>query len=98
MFTKRLAIIVLIDKDISHYVIAREVKASTSTVHAIAAQIEAGMYAPILQHIRKKSFNSEKFFKTIEWILLGGGIMPARSKEGWKRAYGIETPYKVKKK
>ena len=98
MFMKRLAVIVLINKDTSSYKIAQQLSVSETTVHTIAEQIETGRYAPILKHVNKRSFNREKFIKTLEWILLGGGIMPAQTKEGWKRAYGIETPYPSRKK
>ena len=85
MFIKRLAIIVLLQKNVSSYKISLKLHVSDATVRSIHEQISAGKFNPILLHVRKKTFDADSFWKTVEKILSAG--LPPRGRGRWKWLY-----------
>ena len=86
MFIKRVAMIFLLLEGYSTYRISKTLIVSDSTVRSIQKRCESGSYDPIIQQMRKKSFDREKFWNTIDKVLRCG--MPPRVGSGrWKWLY-----------
>ncbi|MBP9715075.1 MAG: hypothetical protein KBD52_01115 [Candidatus Pacebacteria bacterium] len=76
MLAKRMAIILLLDKDIPQSKIVDTLKVSFNTVAKIALAIENGKYKNILKTSHKEKIDLEK----IVWNMLTvGGIMPPKA-------------------
>lgn len=82
MFLKRLAIIILVDKNLSKYRIAQMLLVSESTVREIAHKHQVGQYDKLLLLTRSKKFDTEAFWETMEILLRAG--MPPMGKDRWK--------------
>ena len=79
---KRLAIVLLLEKNQSTYRIAKLLHVSDATVRRIALTYDRGGYQEICHMYTKEAFNSREFWQTIEVLLRGG--MPAYGKDRWK--------------
>ena len=82
MFVKRVAIILMLSKGISTYAISKSLHVSDATARTIRDNYETGMYGPIVNISKRKSFDSVKFWKTVEILLHAG--MPPQGKDRWK--------------
>lgn len=82
MFMKRLAIIIMVDKEYSKYRISRTLKVSESTVREIRSKYYLDEYNKLLALTRSDTFDNEKFWETIEVLLRLG--MPSMGKDRWK--------------
>ena len=86
MFIKRVAIIFLLLEGYSTYRISKVLIVSDSTVRNIQNKCEDGSFDPIIAHMRKKNFDRDKFWKTLDKILRCG--LPSRAGRGrWKWLY-----------
>ena len=88
MFVKRLAIVVLLEKKISHYKIARQLCVSESTVGAIAKKIQNGAFSTLRAEIKKRTFDREKFWNTVDFVLRGG-LPPRAGRDRWKYFFSM---------
>ena len=85
MLTKRLAIILLLDKEIPQHRIVDTLHVSPSTVAKMSLSLEKGRYDSILQISTQKKI---EFLDFIEFLLTAGGTMPPRAGRGrWKRIF-----------
>ena len=83
MFVKRVAVIFLLLEGYSTYRISKTLIVSDSTVRNIQKQCETGRFDPIIAEMRKKNFDREKFWNTLDTILRLG--MPPRvDSSRWK--------------
>lgn len=82
MFIKRLAMIMMLEKGYSKYRIAHSLAVSESTVKLIAVAFKAGRYDILIGATRKKDFDKEAFWKTVEVILRCG--MPSMGSDRWQ--------------
>lgn len=82
MFMKRLAIIIMVDKEYSKYRIARTLKVSESTVREIRSKYALDDYDKLLSLTRSKKFDNQEFWDTIGVLLRLG--MPSMGKNRWK--------------
>ncbi len=81
MFAKRMAVITMLKKDISHYMISQALGMSTSTIARLSVRYEKGKY----EHILKHAVGKKDFWKKIESILKLEGIMPPIAGKGrWR--------------
>ncbi len=86
MFIKRTAIIFLLLEGYSPYGISKTLIVSDSTVRGIRGQCENGAFDPIVSYMRKKSFDREQFWNTLDKVLRCG--LPPRAGRGrWKWLY-----------
>ena len=85
MFIKRLAIVFLIAEEYSTYAIAKTLKVSDATVRAVRAQCQSGRFDHVLLAVKKKSFDKDKFWKTVDVLLRCG--LPPRGKGRWRWLY-----------
>ena len=69
---KRVAAIILLDQGMSTYEVARTLKLSSSTTATYRKSIAAGRWSALLEAVRGKSFDSQKFWQTVERILRVG--------------------------
>ena len=82
MFIKRVAIVILLTEDYSPYAIAKRLCVSDKTVRDIKVQVKAGRYDAFIKVTRKKSFDKDKFWDTLEVLFRGG--LPPMGKDRWK--------------
>lgn len=66
---KRVAAVILIDQHYSLYEVARSLKLSTATVSDYKKQVDDGKFKTLLEIVRGKEFDSEKFWQSIDKIL-----------------------------
>ena len=85
MFAKRLAIVLLLDRDIPQHVISNELNVSISTVTRMSLNVETGKYSEILKISGKKGI-----LDVLERIILMG--MPPRTGRGRWNHWGRVTP------
>lgn len=88
MFIKRMAIVLLLLEEYSTYRIAKTLIVSDSTVRSIRAQYHSGRFDSVVGLMRKKAFDKEKFWKTIELLLRCG--LPPRGRGRWKWLYEMK--------
>ena len=88
MFIKRIAIVLMLARGASTYVIARSLKVSDSTVRDIKKQAKAGKYDPIIATIKTDSFDAEALWKTVESLLRLG--FPEQGKGRWQWLDALE--------
>ncbi len=69
MFSKRLAIIVLLDKGISHYAIWNALNVSPSTVERIAKKLDRGGFVEILNLLKEDNGKLLKILETLFEVL-----------------------------
>ncbi|MEK7461593.1 MAG: helix-turn-helix domain-containing protein [Patescibacteria group bacterium] len=74
MFAKRLAVIVMLSKGISSYVIADVLNMSPSTVDRMSLNYDRGKYDAIIDH----ALGKKDIWKIINDILAVGGFLPPR--------------------
>jgi uncharacterized protein YerC len=82
MFTKRLAVIVLLHEEVSMYKIVRMLHMSLSTVSSMKERYEAGEYKAVTSTLGMSKREREQFWKTVGLILRGG--MPSRGRDRWE--------------
>lgn len=82
MLAKRLAVILLIHQKVGVSEIAKRVLVSDATVRTLQKQYKTGRYAPLVSHCTSHSFDSKKFWQTLEVVLRGG--LPPRGKDRWQ--------------
>ena len=82
MLTKRFAAVALLHKQCTYYRVARTLDISNSTARRIYQDYSCGNYDDVVLILKSKSFDNEKFWRTLEIILRGG--MPSRGKDRWK--------------
>ncbi|MCR4285685.1 MAG: Trp family transcriptional regulator [Candidatus Kaiserbacteria bacterium] len=87
MITKRLAIVLLLLEGRSTYAIAKTLAVSDSTVRLVRGAYRIGHYDSIIAVLRKKSFDRDAFWDTLEKILQCG--LPPRGKGRWKWLYEL---------
>lgn len=91
MLTKRLAIVLLLLEGYSTYKIAKTLIVSDSTVRLVRAGYRNGHYDAVTVIMKKKAFNKDVFWDTLEKILQCG--LPPRGKGRWKWLYDMpNTP------
>ncbi len=83
MFSKRIAIILMIKNSIPHHRIAEILKVSQTTVAKISLGVELEKYNSIISVSKKEKLDLEK----LVWILMtAGGILPPRAgKKYWMK-------------
>jgi len=85
MLTKRLAIILLLDKEIPQHRIVDILHVSPSTVAKMSLNLEKGKYEAILQISKEKK---TEFLDFIEFLLTAGGTLRPRAGRGrWKKIF-----------
>lgn len=82
MFVKRIAIVLMLSKNVPMYGIAKSLHVSLTTVRAQRDLYETGQYEPITRITRKKNFDTESFLSAIEMVLRLG--MPSYGKNRWR--------------
>ena len=87
MVTKRLAIVLLLLEGRSTYSIAKTLSVSDSTVRLVRSAYRSGHYDSIVEVFRKKSFDRDAFWDTLEKILQCG--LPPRGRGRWKWLYEL---------
>lgn len=87
MVSKRLAIILLLHEGYSLYKIAKILKVSPATAKIIKHNYDRAGYTTVLSKLAKSKPHYQSIIKTIEVILLAGGIMPRRV--GFDRYRGL---------
>ena len=87
MFMKRLAVIVLLQEGYSAYRIAQMLHMSESTVNDLRRRFEVGVFNPVVLMISHKTFDTQRFLRTLERLLQAG--MPSRGKRRWKDVPGF---------
>ncbi len=80
MIAKRLAIIILILKNVSKYRISKNLKVSTSTVFRFERDIDFGKYESIKKLVKSNKKSDIKVLDILEKVLLMG--MPAYTGKG----------------
>ena len=81
MFAKRLAVISMLQKGISHYMISQALGMSPSTIERLALRYEQGKY----EHLIKEALGKKDIWTIIENILYLDGIMPPKYGQGrWR--------------
>ena len=85
MFIKRLAVVFLLTEKYSTYSIAKTLLVSDATVRSVKASFLEGKYDPIVFSMKQKTFDKQKFWKTVEVLLRGG--LPPRGRGRWKWFY-----------
>lgn len=70
MLAKRLAVIIMLDKDSSYYHISKTLKVSISTVMHTEHLLQKGVYAPIVGKVRSAS--SRTLLESLELLLSAG--------------------------
>ena len=91
MLTKRLAIVLLLLEGYSTYKIAKILIVSDSTVRLVRSAYRNGHYDSVIVIMKKKAFNKDAFWDTLEKILQCG--LPPRGKGRWKWLYDMpNTP------
>ena len=84
MFTKRLAIIFLLSKEIPQHRIVNILKVSPSTVVKMSLKLDTGKFEAIVKTTKKKS----ELVNFIEFLLTAGGTMsPIAGRGRWKRIF-----------
>lgn len=82
MLTKRLIVILLLNKEIPQHRIVKILHMSPSTVAKMSFSLEIGKYNSIIKTTGKKG---GEFLDLIEFLLSGGGVMPPIAGRGrWK--------------
>ena len=81
MFAKRLAIIAMLSRDISTYVIAETLHMSPSTVDRMALKYEYGKYNGIIKH----ALGKKDIWEIIDHILMAGFMPPKVGGGRWKK-------------
>jgi hypothetical protein len=66
---KRVAAIILLDQGTSTYEVARTLKLSTATTCLYRNALQEGRWSKLLEEVRGKQFDSEKFWKTVDKVL-----------------------------
>ena len=82
MLAKRLAIILLLHQEVSVLNISKRLLVSDATVRTLRSQYKDGRYEPLVSHCISNSFDSKKFWQTLEIVLRGG--LPPRGKDRWQ--------------
>jgi Trp operon repressor len=95
MFVKRVGIVLLISEGYSTYAIAKALHVSDSTVRVVLKQCKAGKFDPFFSVLKKKTFDIEQFWKTLEVLLRCG--LPPRGKGRWKWLYEMPDEPRIKK-
>ena len=94
MLMKRLSVVLLLEKRLSAYRIATTLHMSESTVGDIKHLWSTGKFDSIVQHAARQSFDSDKFWEKIDFILRAG--LPPRGKGRWKWLDEINGIPKIK--
>jgi len=81
MLAKRLAVILLLHQKIGVTEISRQLLVSDATVRSLRTEYKKGQYAILVSHCTSSSFDSQKFWQTLEVVLRGG--LPPRGKDRW---------------
>ncbi len=89
MLAKRLAVIIMIEKDYSSYEIWKKLKISTSTIKRYELAMDAGLYDPILRAVRmtKKGLS---FLELIE-LIAAAGLPSIAGPRGQKRLKALRA-------
>lgn len=74
MFAKRLAVIYMLHRKVSPYMIAESLFMSPSTIERMSLKYEKGRYEPII----KKALGKKNIWDILESILYARGIMPPK--------------------
>lgn len=86
MLAKRLAIILLLHKEIPQHRIVDMLLVSPSTVAKMSLNLETGKYNSIIKIVKQRKTG---LLDLIEFLLSGGGLMPPIVGRGrWKRIFG----------
>lgn len=88
MFIKRLAIVFLLGEEYSTYAISNTLLVSDSTVRVIRTDYNNGRFDPIVTIMKKRTFNKDEFWKTVEVLLRAG--LPPRGRGRWKWLYEMK--------
>jgi uncharacterized protein YerC len=80
MLAKRLAIILMLSKDIPQHRIVKALKVSPSTVAKMSLKLQIGKYKSVLKLSSKQGFGVLEF---LEFMLSGAGMMPKRGRGHW---------------
>jgi Trp operon repressor len=82
MFSKRLAVIAMLSRDVSSPAIAEVLHMSPATVDRMSAKYERGKYDGIIKH----ALGKKDIWEIIGSILTVGGLMPPRAGgQRWRR-------------
>jgi len=81
MLMKRLAVIIMLDKECSVYRTATTLHMSKTTVAELQGKMQKGVFTSIIRVTHKKDFDSKKFWATIEVLVRAG--MPSMGKDRW---------------
>ncbi|NQV88143.1 MAG: hypothetical protein HQ402_01120 [Parcubacteria group bacterium] len=84
MIAKRLAIIIMLQEDITEYEICHALKISSSTVGRIADNLEKGLYKGVTDGYKNKKQKKE-FWDFAEKIIQAG--LPPQGKNRWKDVF-----------
>ena len=84
MLAKRLAIILMLSKEIPQHRIVKALKVSPSTVAKMSLHLEIGKYQSVLKLSSKQGFNIIEF---LEFMLSGAGMMPKHGRGRWKKIF-----------
>jgi len=85
MLAKRLAVILMLSKEIPQHRIVKALKVSPSTVAKMSLKLDIGKYKSVLKLSSKQGFDIIEF---LEFMLSGGGLMPTRYGRGrWKKIF-----------
>ena len=76
MLAKRIAVIVLLHENVSHYKISRILKLSITTISKIAEQKADGSYTFIVSTITKSKRGYMSILEALDAILTLGGVLP----------------------
>ena len=96
MFIKRLAVVFLLSEEYSTYAIAKTLIMSDSSIRDIRTQCALGRYDPIIAAMKRKTFDRERFWKTVDTLLRCG--LPPRGRGRWKWLYEMtDTPRLARK-
>ncbi|HNW71917.1 MAG TPA: Trp family transcriptional regulator [Candidatus Paceibacterota bacterium] len=83
MLAKRLAIVLMLSKNLPQHRIAESLKVSPTTVTKISLRMENGKYDSIIKISKKEKVDLEKIIMN---ILTAGGIMPPMvGKKYWRK-------------
>lgn len=76
MLAKRIAAIILLHENISHYKIAQSLKLSITTISKIAEQKSTGSFQTVTDAITTNQHAYQTLLQTLDNILTLGGILP----------------------
>jgi|SRR3989344_7205491 len=93
MFSKRFAVIAMLEKKVPIFVIAKVLKMSPVTIETMSVKYEAGRYEWIL----KAALGKKDIWEIIESIITVGGIMPPRvGGKRWKHSDKADRKTKLR--